>query len=636
MSVSRKSRKAKPLNLEDQPQILQFITDGVSDVAHQKKESKKRCRSTGEKSQAKKRVDSPCGLKTSNPTAPLDTNPHTVSQEHIAGKLSSMHMEDTNSSTNSTSPMLDKIMKMEARLTVSITSNRDKEISDMETRLNANIRSTIDTSIKDALKVMQTSICTAVQNNPLIQTHNLEIKDLREENIRLNRKVQQLSAEQVKMKRHLNKIEAKNLDRSMIIRGIIEEIKETEATLIEKIHRILLAIMNGETEEDKLESAHQIGIISCKRLGRFNKNRIRPVSVEFKHKEDTDFILENHFDLAKGVYVDCEYPAETEKKRKTLLPILKAAKRLPDYKRQSRLEDDKIVLKGRPYTVGMLNQLPDELNAFKVTSKEDSQTVGFFGEINPLSNFHEAPFVHEGTRYISSKQFIQANKAKYFGDLNTQDLILGCTTSLECKILWKQIRNFDDSKWDEVAGTVCYPGLQAKFQQNPHAMDTLIRKTGNKRIVECASDRLWATGIPLNDPNCLDDTKWIGQGILGQMLESIRNDPLNCHRGSMGIQYQHPVAPGHSSQSLLPDSDMQQHQLGASSMDFSDAMINNISCTNCLPEESLSGQDSASASASTSPTSDTTATTTDTDSGECPPEEPLRVSDNTPGVVETE
>ena len=52
--------------------------------------------------------------------------------------------------------MLDEIMKMEARLTASITTNRDKEISDMETRLNANIRSTINSSITDALKVMQT------------------------------------------------------------------------------------------------------------------------------------------------------------------------------------------------------------------------------------------------------------------------------------------------------------------------------------------------------------------------------------------------------------------------------------------------------------------------------------------------
>ena len=76
--------------------------------------------------------------------------------------------------------------------------------------------------------------------------------------------------------------------------------------------------------------------------------------------------------------MDREYPAETEKKRKTLLPIVKATKRLPGYKRQSKLENDKLVLKGRPYTVSMLNQLPDELNVFKVTSKEDTQTVGFF------------------------------------------------------------------------------------------------------------------------------------------------------------------------------------------------------------------------------------------------------------------
>ena len=205
----------------------------------------------------------PCN-PTSNPTVPLHTTSNTVGQDHIVSRMSNMQMEDTATITNSASPMLEEIMKMEARLTANITTNRDKEMSDMEMRLNANIRSTIDTSIKDALKVMQTSICTAVQNNPLIQSHNLEIKGLREENFRLNRKVQQLSAEQVKMKRQLNKIETKNLDRSMIIRGITEDITDTEASMIEKIHQILLDIMNGDTDEDKLMSAHQIVIKSCK------------------------------------------------------------------------------------------------------------------------------------------------------------------------------------------------------------------------------------------------------------------------------------------------------------------------------------------------------------------------------------
>ena len=116
------------------------------------------------------------------------------------------------------------------------------------------------------------------------------------------------------------------------------------------------------------------------------------------------------------------------------------------------------------------------------------------------------------------------------------------------------------------------------------------------------------------------------------MLESIRNDSLS--RSPVSIQYHHPANPSHSSsQSLLPDSDMQQHQIGASSMDFSNEMISTISCADRLPGESLSWQDSASASASTSPILDTAATATDTDPGECPPEEPLRVPDQIPSVI---
>ena len=177
------------------------------------------------------------------------------------------------------------------------------------------------------------------------------------------------------------------------------------------------------------------------------------------------------------------------------------------------------MLKGRVYNINTLNQLPDELNVFTVISRENEHTVGFFGEINPLSNFYPSSFSHEGVHYISSEQLIQANKAKFFGDLETYNQILCCSTSLECKNLL--IRNVDKSKWEEEAGNICFPGICAKFYQNPMAMDTLLYKTGNKKIVECASDCLWGNGIPLGDPACLDSTKWISQGILGQMLECI-------------------------------------------------------------------------------------------------------------------
>ena len=236
------------------PHYFTFITDSPRDSTESKSAqgSKKRCRSTGEKPIAKKRADS-----ISNPPSPnkVPSELNKKDNEQIVNKMSEIKVQDSNPSTNS--PMLDEIMKMEARLTASITTNRDKDISEMETRLNANIKSTIDTLIKEALQVMQTSICSAVQNNPQIKAHSTELKGLQEENIRLNRKVQQLSAEQAKMKRQLTKIESKNLDCSLIIKGITEEYKESESVIIDKIHHILVDIMQGETVREKRQNGYQ-------------------------------------------------------------------------------------------------------------------------------------------------------------------------------------------------------------------------------------------------------------------------------------------------------------------------------------------------------------------------------------------
>ena len=138
--------------------------------------------------------------------------------------------------------------------------------------------------------------------------------------------MQQLTEEHGHMKKQLTKIETKSLEHCLIICGLPEELKETEQMMHDKLHTSLTTIMQGKTEEEKLDNAKQIVIKNCCRLGRFSKNRSRPVSVELLHKQDVDFILDNRFDLPKGTYVDKEYPIDIECKRKTLLPVLRAAK----------------------------------------------------------------------------------------------------------------------------------------------------------------------------------------------------------------------------------------------------------------------------------------------------------------------
>ena len=220
MFTSCRSRKIKPINPEEQPIICQFIVDSaISQTTPENPENpeskgKKRRRSTGSKNPGNKRHNSVPDLI----TVSSNTAEETIST-----------MTDTPvEMLSAANTMLSEIKKMEEWLSTQITTSKDKELSEMEERLNNNIKSTIDTSIKDALKVIQTSFNAVIEKNPIIQSHSTELKSLRDENSRLNRKVQQLTTEQGRMKKQLNKMENMALEHSIIVKGIQEEFKETE------------------------------------------------------------------------------------------------------------------------------------------------------------------------------------------------------------------------------------------------------------------------------------------------------------------------------------------------------------------------------------------------------------------------
>ena len=196
------------------------------------------------------------------------------------------------------------------------------------------------------------------------------------------------------------------------------------------------------------------------------------------------------------------------------------------------------------------------------------------------------------------------------------NMILGCMTSLECKNLSKQIQNVDNAKWEEVTGDVCHTGIRAKFKQNQFAMDTLVHRTRNKRIVECATDRLWATGISLNDPLSLDDTKWITPGILGQILESIWDEHA-INQANMHHYYSQVPSMTHPSVTQFPSRVVQTipRTVTSAPQMIPGAVSDNLHTT--VTEGISSVSDSTSTSASTTPVSDMTAT--DTDPGDTVP-----------------
>ena len=328
--------------------------------------------------------------------------------------------------------LLQELKNMEQHITATLKSDKENELKNMEERLTNNLKESIDQSMKEAIQSLTSDSAKLISNNPVVQTNRAEIQDLKAENARLTKQVQVLSSEQSKLQHKIIVMEQNSLENLLVFRGISEDITECDYNLREKVYQELAHIFEGEDYRGKLTMAKNMTVKKCKRVGRFSHTRPRPISVEFEHCQDVEYIMESKGYLQHGTYVDREYVPEIERKRRILLPILKAAKLSKDYKKKCRLEDDKVVINGWKYGTDNLHQLPSEIDVFEITSKSDTDCVGLFGALNPLSNFYKSEFTVEGIKYISSEQYIQAQKALLFKDQASYNKIMGATKSLEC------------------------------------------------------------------------------------------------------------------------------------------------------------------------------------------------------------
>ena len=416
--------------------------------------------------------------------------------------------------------------RMENKLSTNLTASLSTSLSaSLSASLKEDMKEMIDSSLAGAIATMNDASARMTESSNAMNKQNVVIKELQEENKQLNRRLFKLETANKKLTNKMSAIESRSLENNIVFRGISDEKWEKEASSVNKVYGEIGLTIAADNEEERQEATKRIGIRRCRRLGKFVEGKSRPLSVEFSLKQDVEYLLENKNNLREGIYIDREYPIEIEYERKVLRPILKAARKIPAMEKKCKLEGATLHIKGRPYTVRTLHKLPKELNVFKISSKTNADTVGFYGQLNPLSNFHYAQFTHEGITFHSSEQWIQYQKALFASDIDSCNKILATKKAIECKLLSHKIEDLDTDAWDEVAKSKCKPGIAAKFTQNPRLMESLLR-TKNKTIVECAKNTLWGTGYPLSNDDCLQSDNWVNQGILGEILEEIREEEL--------------------------------------------------------------------------------------------------------------
>ena len=281
---------------------------------------------------------------------------------------SNLHVTTNLNPSPNINPNPSWMVEMERRLENNLTIN-----------LTQNLRSIIDESVNKAIERVTASVNKIIEANPVIQTHSNAIVELQKDATQTQTSVNRISKDQEELKAKLISIENHTLENCLVFRGLPEIDYEKESETRKKIKEALKNLISSNSDEEAEQTVKYFEIRRCKRLGKYFKDRARPILVDFLRKDDTDYIMENKSQLPGGVYADREYNQETERKRKLLRPILKAARQHKDFQGRCKMDRDTLVLRGKRYTVNTIDQLPNSLSTVNVTSKSNETTFGYFG-----------------------------------------------------------------------------------------------------------------------------------------------------------------------------------------------------------------------------------------------------------------
>jgi len=155
--------------------------------------------------------------------------------------------------------------------------------------------------------------------------------------------------------------------------------------------------------------------------------------------------------------------------------------------------------------------------------RRTNKYVFFWGK-GSFTNWCMCHFVVDGIEYNCTEQYMMAEKARLFGDIEILSEIMASEDPSYQKLCGRKVRGFVKEKWDAVARDVMYRGCRAKFEQNPAYLKELM-DTGDRTIVEASPyDCIWGIGLHWTSPLCNDPAQWGGTNWLGETLTKVRDD----------------------------------------------------------------------------------------------------------------
>jgi ribA/ribD-fused uncharacterized protein len=348
-----------------------------------------------------------------------------------------------------------------------------------------------------------------------------ELKQLKAENSNLKASNYALKREVDTLKNQFIYLEAQSRRNNLLFDGVEESGEVTwqdcENNLLNKLRECLPHITDLN-----FERVHRIG----NKEKQIKENKPRQIVAKFNSYKQRDLVWSSRFSFqGSKIWVSEDYPPAVRANRQKLTPYLQAAKRSPEIK-SSSLRLDRLYLNNKQFTVETIDQIPESLQLHNSSMISTENTVVFASKHAALSNLHVCPIKIEGQEFNSTEQYIQYSKALLFNDQASAAKILDETDTFKQMMLGKKINRFRKDTWQARVREVMVRANDAKFHQNYHAREALLR-TGSKHLGEATIDPYYGIGQRLTSKTVSVKDTWEGTNVMGSVLEQIRSKLIN-------------------------------------------------------------------------------------------------------------
>ena len=123
--------------------------------------------------------------------------------------------------------------------------------------------------------------------------------------------------------------------------------------------------------------------------------------------------------------------------------------------------------------------------------------------------------------YSCVEQYYLEKKCLNFKDDATATAIMKAETPEKMKILARNIKGLDEKLWRPHARQTMEKAVFLKFSQNPHLQKKLLDSRG--MLVEANKhDNFFSCGLSLADTSIVEQSRWLGENCLGNILVQLR------------------------------------------------------------------------------------------------------------------